>query len=342
MPVTMDNTFFIAALRKTILNVQPKNLKLFDRYFRPVLSFVESDKIVFDIYEGSSGLLKNLSIYEPAQIVDKGNRKSITVIAPRIAPKTFFAAAEFNRMAAIASQFGANKARETFRQKFERELQNSVMAKIETTLEFWASRALRGKIYDSDMSTVLVDYNMPSDHLPTVDWTSTTSNPVEDIRKWKAQIEKDVSATVIGFEAVCGNAAMNALLKNDTVLKLLGYQKGASIAEKGKVELLADTTIEEYNATFVDPEGDTVSFIPDNAFVLIAKVATDDVFDCPYAPVVDLKAPGGVGSDQSMNDFIFRKVWEEEDPSGVWVKLETRPLPVVRRPGAIVFATVTP
>lgn len=341
MPVAMDSNFFIVALRKTVFEIQPQNTKLFDKYFRPNLSFADSDKITFDIYEGSPGLLRNLSVFEPAQIIDKGNRKAVTVIAPRLAPKTFFAAAEFNRVATIASQFGPRKARETFQQKFERELQSSIMATIEMTLEFWASRALKGKIYDADLSTVLVDYNMPSSHLPTRDWTDTSSNPIEDIREWKALIEKDVKAPVVGYEAICGKKAMNALLKNETVLKLLQYQRGARMAEQGDVERLVGVTIEEYNATFTDNDGNSVPYIPENAFVLIAQLKTNDVFDCPYAPVIDLKAKGGVGSNQPMNDFIFRKVWEEEDPSGVWVKLETRPLPVVRRPAAIVYATVT-
>ena len=71
----------------------------------------------------------------------------------------------------------------------------------------------------------------------------------------------------------------------------------------------------------------------------------DDLVDMPFAPVVDDDAPNGVGNvtyDQSGNPvpaLFFSKSWKIQDPSGRWVKVESRPLPVLKRPGAVITAT---
>jgi len=67
-----------------------------------------------------------------------------------------------------------------------------------------------------------------------------------------------------------------------------------------------------------------------------------DLVDVPYAPIVDDDAPGGVGNIDAKGSGVlyFSKAWPEKDPSGRWIKAETRPLPVLQRPGAVIYAKV--
>jgi hypothetical protein len=55
--------------------------------------------------------------------------------------------------------------------------------------------------------------------------------------------------------------------------------------------------------------------------------------------VIDEEAPQGVGN-VGPGEMFFSKSWTEKDPSGRWIKVESRPLPVLQRPGAIVYAKV--
>ena len=210
---------------------------------------------------------------------------------------------------------------------------------VDLTREFMAVKALSGQVVDRD-GTVLVDYNLPAAHKPTLTgtglWTNAASNPIKNIRAWKKLIGQN-GGPINGFAAFCGSGAMDALINNDNARELLQYTAGQQIAETGRIARLSGVDIEEYDGSYLDASQVRHDLIPENVFALVGlgpNVAAE-----LFAPVVDLQAEGGVGKGKQA-DVFFSKMWEVQDPSGQWIKVEARPLPVFFRPLCVVWATV--
>jgi hypothetical protein len=340
----MDNLFKVRTLTAAINAMKAPGRRVYNRLFAPREHMELSDRLAFDIITGSEGILKSISVDAAAVVTTKTGMKTVTMTAPRLAQKRFIKTADLN----AARAFGNQMAVATMKNRLARE-QKDMRGIMDRTLEFWAVNALKGQILDSDLSTVLVDYNVNATHAPVLTasgdweavWTDTTnSDPIRKIRGLKRLIEDDCSAAITGWLAYLGYEVMDALLQHQGVLEFLKYDQGSQMAENGRIKRLAEVELEEYNGSFIDDEGTRRRFVGSDEFLLVGLC--DDIVDCPYAPVVDSKAPNGVGNitSKGQGELYFSKSWEEEDPSGRWVKAETRPLPALQRPDAIVDATV--
>ena len=335
----MDNLFKVRVLTTAVNEMMSPSRVVFNRLFAPKLHFVPSDLLAFDVISGSQRVLKAISIYAPATVTEKTGRKTITMQAPRLATKRHIHASELNNMRAYGAQFAVELASE----RIARE-QRDMLNEHDRTLEFWACNALKGIIYDADMTTLLVDFGMATTHKPTLTgtslWTNASSKPINKIREYKRLIEQDSYAAITAWLAFVGYNAMDALLGNSSVLDLLKYTEGRTLAEQADVARLANTELVEYSATFLDAKDNRHGYIDADYFMLIGLC--DDLVDTPYAPVVDLEAPEGVGNVTAAGRpaLWFSKAWEVKDPSGRWMKVEGRPLPVLQRPGAVVYAKV--
>lgn len=329
----MDDLFKVRVLTTAVNNLKAPKRTIFGALYADKMHMVESDRIAFDIVSGSEGILQNVSVFAPATVTEKTGRKTVTVQAPRLAHKRFLSVAELNAVRA----YGEQAALELMSSRVNREL-TDMRNLIDRTLEYWAANTLQGRILDADGS-VLVDYNMATEHKPTAStlWTDGASDPIQDIRAWKRLIEQDHGGEIQRWIAFCGYSAMDALLKNSAVLDLLRYDSGRTIAETGDVERLAGCRISEVTGSYLDSTGARQYFVPADRFILVGY--SDDAFDCPYAPVVDDDVPQGVGNLEP-GQYLFSKSWQEKDPSGRWIKVESRPLPVLQRPGAVVYAKV--
>ena len=334
----MDNLFKIRTLTAAVNAIKAPMRKVYNRIFAGYENMQPSDRLAFDVISGSEKLLSNISIFAPATVDDKTSRKTITLTAPRIANKRFVATAELNAY----RQFGGAGV-EMMKDRIARE-QKDMRGKHDRTLEFWAVNALKGILYDSDMATVLVDYNVDATHKPVLTgtdlWTDAASNPIARLRAWKQMIEDDSAATIDSWVAFIGSGVMDALLVNEAVRELLKTDKGSQIAENGRIQRLAEVELDEYNGSYLDGSGTRQRLITANEFLLVG--ICDELVDVPYAPVVDDDAPGGVGNvgEGGQGVMFFSKSWKEKDPSGRWIKCESRPLPVLKRPGAVIDAVV--
>ena len=335
----MNELFLLRVLTTAINAIHAPSMRIYNRFFKGKEHLEPSDLLEFDIITGSQKILKNITIYAPAQVRDLTGRKTITIKAPRLSQKRFVATAALNALRAM----GGKISLEQMKDRIARELKD-IRNESDRTLEFWAANALKGKIYDSDLTTVLVDYNMAADHKPTLTgtalWTDAASDPIAKIREWKQKIDDDCAANITEYVAFMGKDVMTALLQNATVLNLLKYEAGRKMAEEGDVERLAGVSMSEYGGSFIDDGGARRRFINDDEFLLVG--VCDDLVDMPYAPVIDDDAPGGVGNvDAGGNGALyFSKSWKKEDPSGRWIKGECRPLPVLQRPDAVIDSIV--
>ncbi len=334
----MDELFRPTVLTASVNEMKNPQMIIYNRLFRGKERFQPTDRLAFDVISGSESILRNIAVYAPAEVSDKTTRKVVTVKAPRIATKRFIHTAELNGLRALGEKLGF----ELMKQRIARE-QKDMRSMVDRTIEYWSANALKGKILDADYSTVLVDYNLPSSHKLTLSgtdfWSDESSDPLSDIRAFKRTIEEDSGATITEWIAFLGYKVMDALLNHAKVRDFLKYDKGSQIAENGRIQRLGEVEFIEYNASFIDAGGNKRRFIEPEEFLLVG--VCDDVVSVPFAPIVDKRAPGGVGNTISGKPVMyFSKSWDEEDPDGKWIKVESRPLPVLQRPGAVVDAIV--
>jgi len=333
----MDNLFKLRTLTTAVNMMYDPSMVIYNKYFASKARGEITDRLAFDVITGSQKILENMSIYAAAKVTDKTSRKTITLEAPRLATKRHIAAAELNAMRGYGMQAGA----EMLASRISRE-QMDMMSEHWRTLEFWAAHAIKGKIYDSDLKTLLVDYLVASDHEVTLTgtdlFTDSSSDPVAKIREHKRKIEQDSGGPITGWSMICGYEVYDALLKNDRILKLLKYtgDKGIRIAEEADVSRLVGCNIMEYTGSYLDASGTRQYYIDSDEYVLIGE--SPDLTDLPYAPIIDFDAPGGVGNSGA-GQIWFSKSWDEKDPSGRWIKVEGRPLPVLQRPGNVMVVT---
>jgi len=326
----MDNLFKIRTLTTSVNKMVDPSTVLYNRYFRGKGRSEITDRLAWDIITGGTGVLDNISIESPATVTDKTGRSTVTLEAPRIAQKRHITAAEVNAI----RRFGSQQAVELMSQRIARE-QKDMLNVTNRTLEFWAAQALKGKIYKSNLKTVIVDYNLASGHRQTKTgddlWTSANSDPINQIRTWKRTIEDDSYANIISWDMWIGHEVMDALLVHADVLDLLKYERGTELSDDGRLKLLAEVNIMEYTGSWINSSGTRKRFIDSDQIVLVG--VCDDFVDLPYAPIVQ-------ESGQTYTQPFFSKSWIENDPSGRWIFVETRQLPVLKRPGCIIVAKI--
>jgi len=335
----MDELFLVRVLTTAINAMKSPSRRIYNRIFQPREHLEPSDLLEFDIITGSQKILSNISIYAPAQVRDLTGRKTVTMKAPRLSTKRFIATAALNAL----RQMGGKLSVEQMKDRIARE-QKDMRNEFDRTFEFWAANALKGQIYDSDLSTILVDYGVDNTHKPTLTgddlWTAEASDPIAKLKEFKRLIEDDCNATIEEWVAYLGSDVMDALMAHSSVRDLIKYGKGVEIAETGRLQTLVEIELNEYTASYLDNSDTRKRYIDSDEFLLIG--ICEDIVDTPYAPVVDDDAPGGVGNTDANGNGVmfFSKSWTKQDPSGRWIKAEGRPLPVLQRPDAVVDATV--
>ena len=332
----LDDFFRVRVLTQAVNDIKTAETRIYDKFFRGKENMQMTDKLAFDVITGNETILANLNKYAEAPIGTKTTRGTKTVEAPRLAEKRLIQAAELNAL----RQYGSMGV-ELLKDRLARE-QFDMKSKADRTLEYWACGAMRGVVYDADASTILYDYGVDATHKITLTtgWDDSGGDPIGDIRAWKLLIEDEAMTSIIGWQAYCGATAMDALLTNESVLNLMKQQMGVQIATSGTIGNLAGVTIEEYNGSYFNSSGTRTRFVGAEQFILIGMCS--DLTDMPFAPIMDLNAPNGVGNVGAAGRglMFYSSSHDSWDPSGKWIKIEGRPLPVLKRPGAVIIADV--
>ena len=325
----MDNLFKTRTLTTSINAMRKPGQRIFQTHFAPVMNWLPGSRIAWDIISGSEKVLSSIRVDAPATVGAKTSRKTITMESPRLSEKRLINNYEILDM----RRYGDQLAAELMKTRIARE-QEDLRNEFDRTLEFWAAFALRGKIYDADTTTVLVDYNMQSSHiitnLTTQKWTDPASTIVTNLRAWRRLIEIDSSHTITGWKLWTGWKAMDCMLNSNEIRDLLKYQVGPQLLNDARIARIDGIDIEEYNATYIDINGTRQSFIAPNDVILVGQ--GPDVFDCPYL--------SAVADEDMLRQFFYSKSWTQEDPAGRWIYGENRCVPALKRPDAVVRATV--
>ncbi len=333
-----DSLFSLRVLTAAINSIKTPEMKIFDKFFRPYARLQASDKLQYDIITADEGILGSVSVRAPGTMVNNTGRATVTLEAPRLNPLKFISAADLNAYRQMGSVLNA----EMLKDRIAIEQADSLNM-INRTLERWSTGALRGQVLDKD-GTVLVDYDLAATHTTDLTgaalWSASTSTPLVDLKTWRKLILNDTGATITGFIAYLGDGVMQALTEHADVRDVMQYQMGVKMNETGEITRLSKVDLEEYDYSYVTDTGTRVPFVEDGHILMIGLC--DQLTACPYAPVVDLDAPNGVGNvtGKGKGRMYFSKSWKKENPSGRFLYSEARPLPVLQRPGAVVYLSV--
>lgn len=335
MAVTLEDW---RALTEAIDDIEEPKTMVMDKLFKDRQS-VESEHIDIDVIIGHKKLAPFVAPLEGGVIVEKLGQQQKSIKAPRIRPKKELNPDDFKTRAPGAGVYVKKGDYKKNRDKKIRRELKDLKDQITRRKEWMCCRALSGSItVAQDNVSFNINFGLPSEHKPVLSgndlWSdNTTSDPVAKIRAWKKLINQKTgySADI----AFCGSKAAEDLLNNSKVQKLLDNR--AVLVGELKIDnteyigTLAGVKIYQYDEQYVDDAGNTQDMIPSTAFVLCASKAPFKLF---YGMVKDIKA-GGVAMP------YFSKMYEQEDPSALFLLAESRPVPVPARPEAVVYATVT-
>ncbi len=313
-------------LTLAVNQMAPTRTPILDKVFGRKLDSLDTNTIEIKITKGTRTLMAAIALDAAATVTTTDFHTKITLPAPRFSEKELITAAKLAQIDAAMGRGHKAKLKEEVSL-----LQSDKKAKFDRTREFMAVKALEGVVVDGD-GNQLADYGFPAALKPVMAgtdlWTDAASDPMEAIEEMKREIIIQSDGAVTEWVAWAGKDVMAALRRHPRILELAKSELGASIVRKGHISELTNTTIETHEGYYRDGSNTVQQMIPDNVFVLVG-LCPDGAGEA-YAPVVDLEAGGGVGSDGKPQIF-FSKMWDEEDPSGKWVKVEGRPLPVLGR-----------
>ncbi|MGB3212450.1 MAG: major capsid protein [Desulforhopalus sp.] len=202
--------------------------------------------------------------------------------------------------------------------------------------------AVKGIILDADGSTI---YNLYDEFgiagksvafALDVDTTEVTDKCREVVRHIEDNLFGDV---MMGVRCLCDETFFDALITHPNVEKFyLSHAKAVELAGGGadprKGFSFGGIVFEEYRGKATDPaDGNMRSFIS-AGYAHFFPVGTQSTFKLHHAPAEYMETVGTYGMP------IYAK--QVMQPSGKWVDIltESNPLPLCRRPGALVTGTL--
>ncbi len=333
-----DDLFKPATLTQVVNNIVTPQRKVYDLLFKGKERMCDSDILQWDIINAPERILENRGINEPIVASDNATREVKTLQAPRLTDgKTI--TASFLRD--LRKYGGGPMEREQLKDAIARETKDVKMA-FDRTLEYWANKLLETfKIYDSDGTTVLYEYDIPTGH----DDPAVTENPIADLTNDLCPlIRQDAFTEINKFYLLVGKTVYQHLLTNIHVRESLQYQFGKALYNGALPAIGADMVeIVPIYSTFqrkTAPNTWTrVANLTATSAVLVG--VADDMVEVPYAPPVQLEGAGVVGSPVSNAGMFWADSEFKKNPSAYHMYFEGRPCPVLKRPGCVIRLTPT-
>ena len=170
-------------------------------------------------------------------------------------------------------------------------------------------------------------------------WSQSTSTPLDDIDNWMTEVHQRTGSIVTRI--TMGLAAWRSFYRHADVKLMLETRRGSVNALEtgpgnGQAAQYRGTLTSNglevwtYNDIYEDNNGATVQFMSTDDVVLTSP-AVQGVR--AYGAIMDRKA-------NWMATPIFPKMWEQEDPSGLFLMTQSAPLMIPMRPDATLKATV--
>jgi hypothetical protein len=176
------------------------------------------------------------------------------------------------------------------------------------------------------------DYGMPSDHKSevTTSWSTTTSDPIEDMRTAMDKIEDDTG--IRPTRGVCTRKTWGYLRKNEKIIKSI------FVLSNGQVSALSDARLSQYlmdelglelivyGKRYKNDEGTATQFVPDDTVVLFPAGELGTTWFGTTPEESDLM--GGKVANVSITDVgVAVTTIEKADPVNVETKVTMICLP---------------
>lgn len=313
-----------------------------------------TENIEFSLLIGSRQVAPFVRRDAAAVEVSGYQEKSYTVIAPRIRIKRSLKGHEviFQRSAAFAIYVGSSEVQDAGQRKIAQSTQRLVERRDES-IEYLCAQALRGSITyavdEEDSFTVTFPRTSSHNITLTTFWDQANSKPSTDFQTAMQLVADDASLGVT--DAIMGASAMSYFLDHTQVLSLLDNRRvmageldlSRQFLDSGALYLGMFRGIRVWGYTRATSVPGTQGDGGHTSFDLIRSKYVEFVSASPaaentiyYGAINDLDAfEQGVIVGRS-----FSKSWKQQDPSVLWHLLESRPLPVMRRPDSTVSMKV--
>ena len=301
-----------------------------------------------------------------ALVVGSRTRTAERIACPNIRVKTALNPSEvFEARDLDESSFGPMSSADMNRkmQAHVARIQAKQLRDLSNTIEWMSSRALQGSMSYEQVGgdAFTIDFGRPAGHMVTLTgastWDQSTAFPEGDFRTAKKLVSNEEGLGVT--DCIMGEEAASAFLQNESVRIRLDGDR----FEIGSLDLTRPF-IEDGSVNFLG------RFMGVRCWEYVRKInvagVTTDMIRPKYAEFVSLSADNGAelnyGAVKDDFDFVrgqgynsrvlsggglrrgrvFAKSWQTDDPTSLWILMQSRPMPFNRRQGWSVSMQVVP
>lgn len=301
--------------------------------------------VLLDIIVGGKKIAPFVKRGNPAKVMSNLGKKAQEITPPSIRLKKFLTPSDLSLRqegSSILVPGGNGDPLAAARKNKIANEQKDLKDTIDRTIEYMCARALGGSYSITQDDLVFsIDFGMPNANKPTLTNTAkwdapTTCTPLKNLRAWRNIAHK--ASGKVPTMVIYNSETSELLLAADEVKTYLDKQRidlGAVrteqlILEMGAIKIASIDGMEHYvyDGTYVDANGSDQKMIPDGVVILASPTADNRIH---YGLIEEV---------QFTMAKYFSKEKVEEDPSGLWLIVESDPLPACHQPDANVYATV--
>lgn len=337
-------TFGHVALTESVNNMQPVPSFIRNTLFPREITH-PTKTVLLDIIVGGKKIAPFVKRGNPAKVISIQGKKAQEITPPSIRVKKFLTPSDLllrQEGSSILVPGGSGDPLAAARKNKIANEQKDLKDIIDRTIEYMCARALGGSYtITQDDLVFAIDYGMPNANKPTLTSTAkwdapTTCTPLKNLRAWRGVAHK--ASGKIPTKVIYNSATFELFLAADEVKAYLDKKNidlGAVrteqlILEMGAIKVASLDGMDHYvyDGTYTDANGVEQSMIPNNVAVLASPAADNRIHF------------GLIEEIQFTMAKYFSKEIVEDDPSGLWLLVESDPLPACHQPDANIYATV--
>jgi len=279
--------------------------------------------IQLDILTSPEGLATAISHGVKSKRAPKDGWETKTITIPRFSEHDIVKASDLIGLRAPGQQTASEALQRRVLQKTD-----TIRARFDRTLEYMCIKAMQGQVVDGG-GNVIATYAVPASSEVDFQADGSADSPIDVFDDAAVTISRALGQEAGNLIAYCGTDAYKKLRNEATVQALLTGPQGPQLLENGEVRRVGGVTTRRLAAVYADDDGNDQPFLAANEILIASDQMGGEIV---YGPC---EAPGGLRIQS-----WFVDTWEDRDPPADYVRVETNPLPVVKRPDSIVRHTV--
>lgn len=302
---------------------------------------VPSRTVLIERKVSSYALLEVVPVGAPPQHISRDKRDMRALIIPHIPVEESILPEDVENVRRFGSENEYMSISELVTERLEK-----IRKTFDITLEWMRVGAIKGAIYDGKGNLVLNLFDEFSITQPTVEFEldSDATEVLTKCHKVKRIIEQNSYGQLIkGYRALCSPEFFDYLVTHPSVKDAFkGWQAAQAMLAEDKRQgfTFGGIVWEEYNATLIDANGDTVRLIDENEAYVFPEGT--DFFKTYFAPAAfnDTVNNAPRINNQSLVVPIYSRMQERKYGKGYDIYAECNPLPICTNPNVLVKVTV--